>query len=557
MLVLQKVAQQTLTAALAEIRRTFDGPVFDVLGEVTHPLLVKNQLDLVERLYARGLETYPQVDRFFIWRGTEASADGSHVLFYDRETALLARGASTDPLERFGLAPSMGQVVLAAARRHARTQRIYAAFDQDVDGTPYEFFIRTFYTDATRRRFFAVLGFAVDLRRARGALFETLTRGQLRTLLNPSDGSPQFELSVLDETGRRIFGPGSPPPGLAARAPLDLHFYPVNDIRTRMAATAPDKTWTLVLGPQAQSAAIPLASSRTQSYWLSGLSVLLIFVALGFALQVRTRASQLARMQADFVSHVSHQVRTPLSLLSAVTETMALDRVRSPEKLARCVDVVRVETARLSSLVERILEFSRVGDGARQFELEAVPLGRLVRETVESFATALTDTGFSLEVEEAGTPPIVVADPVALEQALVNLLDNAVKYSGDARDIKVRVSSAGNEAIIEVIDQGIGIDPAERTRLFERFYRGAGARLHRQGLGLGLAIVRELVVGQRGSIDVQSAPGAGATFRIRIPVLQAVEPQTGSSTPPAAWFRPGWLFGRFGSLRRSWHDDGK
>jgi signal transduction histidine kinase len=514
-LFMQKVAQQALGEVSAEIRVTFDGPVFDVLTAVNHPHLVANRLDLVEREYCRGLDAYPQVERFFVWRGTEESADASEVLFYSRR----ASGSPNGESRRFEPDPAMGQAVLASARRHARSQRIYALTGHSVGGAPYEIFVRIFYTDATRERFFAVLGFAVSLETVRASLFQQLEAGRLRPLLHPQDGTPQFEMAVVDESGRSLFGPPVPHPGVSASAPLAVRFYPEADIRSRMTSEVPGRTWTLHVIPHDPQAPALLASTRMQSYWLSGLPVLLILMALAFALQVRQRAAQLARMQADFVAHVSHQLKTPVSLLSAVGETMALDRVRSSEKLAHCVEVVRIETARLSSLVERILEFSRVSNGAKRLELEAVPVGPLVRETVESFSTALKDSGFTIEVEEVGPAPVVAADPVALEQALVNLLDNAVKYSGDARLVTVRLTTAGADAVIEVVDRGIGIDPADRKRIFERFYRGAGASLHRHGFGLGLPIVRELVTGQRGTIDVRSTPGSGSTFRIRIPIL--------------------------------------
>ena len=520
-LFLQKVAQQTLTSVAAEIRRTFDGPVFDILPAVNHPHLVAKRMDLVEREYCRGLEAYPQVERFFVWTGAENTADAEDVLFYARRAAADGARALAGAPGAFERDSEMGRVVLASARRHARSQRIYTVVGEDVHGRPYEIFVRIFYTDATRTRFFAVLGFAVNLETARGELFGKLAAGRLRPLLSPEDGSPRFDMAVIDESGRRVFG--SPDPGSAVRisaaAPFAMRFYPENDIRSRMAAEVPGRVWTLVVSPRDVHAPGLLASTRVQSYWLSALPVLLIFVALAFALQVRKRASQLARMQADFVAHVSHQLKTPVSLLSAVAETMALDRVRSTGKLSQCVEVVRIETARLSSLVERILEFSRVSDGGKRLELEAVPLGPLVRETVESFGTALKDSGFSIQFEQIGTPPVVAADPMALEQALVNLLDNAVKYSGDARLVTVRLARAGTHASIEVIDRGIGIDEQDRAKIFDRFYRGAGAHFHRHGFGLGLPIVRELVVAQRGSVDVRSTPGSGTTFRIRIPIL--------------------------------------
>ncbi len=412
----------------------------------------------------------------------------------------------------------MGRLIQQRAREHVGSQRIYLAVSERLNGVPYDIFIRLFYTNAARNECFAVLGFAVNLEHVRRDLFAAIHRQRLASLLDPADGSPSFDMRVFDETGGLVFGPQTPIPPVSARAAFALQFYPIDDIASRMAALVPPREWALVISPRAQKPPIIMAATRMQGYWLSGLSILLMLVALVIAIKSRQRAAQVARMQADFVAHVSHQLKTPVSLLSAVAETVALERVRTPETLAKYVEIVRSQTARLSALVERILEFSRV-DGRRGYELEAVVLGTLVRETVEAFARALATDGYQISVVESGPAPVVAADPAALEQALVNLLDNAIKYSGDSRAVSVRVDVSGSDATVEVADQGVGIDPAERARIFERFYRGRSGALHRQGFGLGLPIAGEIVAAHRGSIDVESVPGQGSVFRIRLPLL--------------------------------------
>jgi two-component system phosphate regulon sensor histidine kinase PhoR len=243
---------------------------------------------------------------------------------------------------------------------------------------------------------------------------------------------------------------------------------------------------------------------------------MLMLFALGLTVQANRRAEEFSRMQADFISHVSHQLKTPLSLLSAVTETVAMDRVRTPEKLAQYVGIIRSEVSRLSVLVKRILEFSRL-EQQRAFEFEDVDLVALVRETVCAFARSLSDVQFHFEIDMAPRSQ-VLADPAAIEQALINLLDNAVKYSGDNREVTVRVRATDHEAIIEVVDSGIGISAADQRRVFEKFYRGAGATRHIGGFGLGLPIAQQLVQAHRGRIEFTSVQGRGSTFRLILPL---------------------------------------
>jgi signal transduction histidine kinase len=531
--ILQKVAEQHATATSLEIRRTFDGPV-STLGAVNHPLLVAGRMDLVASEFAEGLQDYSQVERFFGWNAVTDAAAPGEALFYGRRGDGTPLGPRSDPsLASFQRDPPLGRLLLARARQYAGSQRIYAAFSERVGGTPYDIFVRVFYTDAARTGFFAILGFVVNLDTVRTQLFPALYRTRFAAHLEPPDGSPPFELRVHDESGRLVFGSAAAAAtDVSARSAFALQFYPVG-LAARMGATVEPREWTLTISPRSNGAPGGIVSTRLQGYWLSALSVLLMFVALAFAVSSRRRAAQLAAMQSEFVTHVSHQLKTPLSLLSAVGETMALDRVRSTEKLAQCVDIVRTETARLSALVERILEFSRADEGRRAYEMEVVNLAALASETTEAFARALASEGYQIDVVTSGAPPVVIADPAALEQALVNLLDNAVKYSKDHKTVTVRVGAAGPDAVIEVEDRGIGMAVADRARIFERFYRGAGAVLHRHGFGLGLAIAAELVAAHRGRIEVETEPGLGSTFRIRIPLLHR------AGAEPASRWREG------------------
>jgi signal transduction histidine kinase len=155
----------------------------------------------------------------------------------------------------------------------------------------------------------------------------------------------------------------------------------------------------------------------------------------------------------------------------------------------------------------------------RPLEFDTVDLSALVRETVEAFQASLSSQRFDFRVIEEGPPLLVEADPAALEQVLANLLDNAVKYSGDAKQVTVRVGCSGPEAVIDVIDAGIGVSAADRRRIFEKFYRGSGEAHHRPGFGLGLPIAEELVLAHHGRLELRSSNDVGSTFRVTLPVL--------------------------------------
>ena len=500
--IVRQISEQTAVDIAVELRRTLDGPVFDTLTAVNHPDLRAGRLDLVAQQFAKGLEAYPHVDRFFAWSSNTETTTPGEVLFYGRD-------------QRFGRDPALGAAIVDLARKYAPTQHIYVAADDVGADQRHQIFLRLFWTDAQRLEYFAVLGFVVDPATIRDRLFGGLPRARLDALLARRAGDTPLRLRVTDEHGALVHG--SPNPGtLIGRVEFPMLFYPADDIQSRMAVGVAPRPWAIEVGAPQPAGAF---AGISQGYWPSLLSVALMLVALGLTLQAHRRAAELAQMQTDFVAHVSHQLKTPLSLLSAATETLQMDRIRSPEKLAEYLNTIRAEAARLSTLVQRVLEFSRIQQ-QQSFEFEDVDLGALTHETVDAFAHGLSSRHFKFDLRPEGPGPYVRADPAALEQVIANLLDNAVKYSGAIKEIVIRVRAERSLAIVEVTDHGTGVSPADQVRIFERFYRGPNGS-HRPGFGLGLPIVRELMRAHGGSVEVTSLLGVGSTFRVSLPSIVA------------------------------------
>ena len=492
--IVRQLSEQAADDVASVLRHTLNGPIFDTLAGVNHPDLRAGRMELVARKFSEGLEAYPHVERFFAWRAH--SSPRAEVLFQGRSGGFVRDAA-------------MGRDVLDLAARYAGSQQIYVAAEGVGHGQRHVF-LRLFWTDARRVEYFAVLGFVIDPATLPQQLFAGLHGAGLEELLARRGGELPLQLRVSDERGAVVFGKLAPGVN-GVRVPFSMQFYPADDIRSRIAAGVPGRPWTIEVGAPATGGALDVGG---YDYGPTVLSLLLMLVALGLALQAHRRSSELARMQADFVTHVSHQLKTPLSLLSAATETLQMDRIRSPERLAQYLDTIRAEAQRLTVLVQRVLEFSRVQE-QRTYEFERVDLGALVRETIDAFAHGLAGRQVVFDVRSRGAAPFVLADPAALEQVIANLLDNAIKYSSAEHAVTVSVGVERQWAIIEVTDRGVGIAAAEQQRIFERFYRVPGTG-HRQGFGLGLPIVRELVHAQGGSVGVSSVPGSGSTFRVML-----------------------------------------
>lgn len=508
-IILRQISQQTAADIAVELRSALDGPVFETLTAVNHPDLRAGRIDLVARQYQKGLASYPHVDRFFAWIPS-AGWTPDEVMSFGRDG-------------RFRPDMALGPAILALARRHAPMQQIYIAADRMGPGQQSQVFLRIFWTDAQRRDFFAILGFVVEPATLPERLFDPRRRARLEAVLASHAGEFPITLRVVDDRGQLVYGRAAAGSTIG-RVSFPMLFYPA-DIASRLATRVEPRSWMIEVAAPEQA---PALAGLGQGYWPSLLSVALMLVALGLTLQAYRRSVELAQMQTDFVAHVSHQLKTPLSLLSAATETLQMDRIRSPEKLAEYLDTIRAEAARLSMLVQRVLEFSRLQQ-QRSFEFEQVDLGALTRETVAAFAHGLSGRRFRFDQEPAAAGPYVRADPAALEQVIANLLDNAVKYSDALAEITVRVRAERTLAIVEVTDRGVGVPPAEQVRIFDRFYRAPGAS-PRPGFGLGLPIVRELMLAHGGSVDVTSVVGVGSTFRIALPQV-APESSPGRSLP--------------------------
>lgn len=270
------------------------------------------------------------------------------------------------------------------------------------------------------------------------------------------------------------------------------------------------------------------------NFFFYALALLLIITAFGLVFSYRAVSHQVAmsRLKSDFVSTVSHELRTPLTGMKALLERLEADKVSDPEMLKRYHQVMRQEVQRLAHMVERLLDFSRLEKGRKSFAHEAIDLGHLVGEVVESFENL--DLGQRLRVlPSAGThDPIIAADRAAISQCLHNLIDNALKYSPRESVVTVTTSSTDEEVWVDVRDEGSGIPPFEQERIFEQFYRGKEIRMQKVGgAGLGLSLVKGIVEANGGRVTLETRVGVGSTFRLIFPLrrgLDAPEPQARS-----------------------------
>lgn len=231
----------------------------------------------------------------------------------------------------------------------------------------------------------------------------------------------------------------------------------------------------------------------------------------------------LAQLRSQFVAGVTHELKTPLTAIRMFAETLR-EREHAPHSLrSEYLDTIVSEAERLTRLLNNVLDFSRVEQDQRRYHLEPGDLRESVRAAIRAMKHPIEQNGFALTVEEGVHPIPVCIDADAIEQAILNLITNSLKYSGTGRTLVIRVERGREHATVAVADDGVGIAASEHARIFERFYRVQGPHNDSvSGAGLGLALVEHIVRAHGGYITVDSAPGRGSTFTLWLPLYQNV-----------------------------------
>jgi signal transduction histidine kinase len=260
---------------------------------------------------------------------------------------------------------------------------------------------------------------------------------------------------------------------------------------------------------------------RRTTYVAAGLAGVALIVLVGAAVGRTTRRHlQVARLKTDLVAAASHELRTPLASMRVLIDGLLDDAELDPVKTREYLQLLSGENTRLTRLIENFLTFSRLDGGRTPFVFDDTPAAAIVTAAVDAVRNRLPPSG-DLRVDIEPSIPAISADAQALTTALVNLLENAIKYSPADPRIEIRAAVDDGHVTFAVIDNGIGIAAGQQRRIFRRFYRvDQDLSRHTSGVGLGLTIVESIVRGHGGTVEVASAPGQGSTFTVRVPIAR-------------------------------------
>jgi two-component system phosphate regulon sensor histidine kinase PhoR len=325
-------------------------------------------------------------------------------------------------------------------------------------------------------------------------------------------GTPQARVNVVDEEGRIIYGP-----------PLRTGEFTVG---VKFPTTLYD--WRLQVSPTAsEELASRVQNRRTLELVMLLMACVVIVAGVATILIAAAKERRISALKSEFVANVSHELKTPLALVRMFGEMLQSGRVSSEEKRHEYLEIIVRESERLSGLIENVLDFAKVERGRESYDFADGDVADAVMRAANAYRYRAEKDGVELVVETPSKPLPARIDARAIGLAVINLVDNALKYAPDGGVITVRAAREGPSVLVRVIDQGPGVAPEDRLRIWERFVRGGAAHASREkgkspvrGSGIGLALVKHIAESHGGRAWVDSEPGRGSTFSFTVPAAQ-------------------------------------
>ena len=259
--------------------------------------------------------------------------------------------------------------------------------------------------------------------------------------------------------------------------------------------------------------------------WLLLISLLfsiIVLVTFAFSIYFILRQKKMSEMKSDFINNMTHEFKTPLATISVAADSIVNQRIiGNPERIRYYIDMIKKENTRMNQQIEDILTIARLDKKDFEFRWEAINLHEVIEDAIQSIAIQVENKGGSIAAELLAINPVATSDPSHFANMIYNLLDNAIKYSADAPDIKISTRNTAKGVLVVVEDKGIGMTRTEQSHIFERFYRQTSGNIHNvKGFGLGLSYVKAVVEANRGNISVHSEPEKGSRFEVFIPFIR-------------------------------------
>jgi signal transduction histidine kinase len=497
-----------LSVALERDMKAVQGSVLGGFGE--RRLGFRDPYDLFD-IVASAFSRYPYADSIFVWRVESQSVDGRLYVF-NRVDRPPIWAADLQRPSRFPVAlivDPQPMMPMMGALRASNTREQFVLTEIIAAGVQYQVVASLFFDRGRAQSLAGAVGFLVDLTWVRRHYFGELLK-EVETVI----GENGVNLSILDEHSTPVASSGTTvEQGISFERRFPLAFFD----RSLLAAESKLATipvWTIRVTSSVN------AGSTVQPWralwWLMSLAAVASLVSVILIAQSVRAIAENAAARSEFLATVTHDLKTPLALVRAVGETLEYGRYPPDRRIDEYGRLLRLEASRLTLRIDNLLAFARAGDARQAYRADTVDLLDVIHESLHRAEPRMA--GFELD-ENLADAPLVVGDPTALVQMFDNLIDNAIKYSGDTKHIGIRTATEGASVVVAIQDRGTGIAPADLTRVFEKFFRGSHQR---SGSGLGLAIAQTIVRAHRGTIDIASELGHGTTVTVKLPLSHTI-----------------------------------
>ena len=517
--VLRQLSKETADGVTKNVQDSLKAPYLKVLLGIPQQRTEPLDIPFISNAVEQSLAASPFVERFFIWSDVASETRyRDQVLAYDWNS------------HAFKPAGVEGADMLQRVRDLAPEKRAIEAFETTTNGRRKYVQVQVRYVYPSRDRLTSFVALTVDVDRFRNEYFATVLMPRL-TASDNLTAFPPLVVTVIDQNNRVV----SPPGGSASMPYVDERTFPIVFFEPELAGYAAPgdrkpEVWRIRTGYGAQT--IPEIIEARARPQRAMMAVLAGVMALGvfFFSRATAREVRLAELKSNFVASVSHDLKTPLALIQLFAETLELGRLKSTDRAQEYYRIINSEARKLTRLINNILDFSRIEAGLRRYKAEPADLAETTQRVLDSLDSQFRQNQFTVTFRAQAKLPPVLMDTEAAEQAIENLLSNAMKYSPENRNILVEVDAADGFGRVRVVDQGIGIPTRLQRKIFRKFYRvesdaGSGP----QGCGLGLAIVDSVMRAQGGFVRVDSDPGHGSTFTLHFPIyVEAPGEQTHS-----------------------------
>ena len=549
-LLAERRAHQAADLLLTGLSRDMRGVQNSVLSSPYWDAFMADPSADITTLVASAFARYPYPESFFAWRG-EPRPDG--VLLFtrsDRKPSWLPDDVLPESnTNQFPVAirrdPLVTRMLVDRIEKDAAQGRRFSVFETKIGGVPYQVIARLVYGDAYHEKLEAAFGFTVNLPWVRDHYFPELTRQVARIAADPDLG-----VAVLDDRGKAVVGSA----GEAAENMTVRRNFPLMFCDPLLVALDPPEDLSHV----SWNVQVRMDTDATLAATIDGVNRTLIFsaaaasvLALGLVLTARAvrESERLTELRSEFVSTVTHELKTPIATIRAAGDTIVRGRITSAEGLREYAELVVQEAKRLGRLVDNLLAYARITDVTELYHFDAIDVRALIDDARQEFGAQLTADRFEVSIDIPPDMPSVWGDPAALRLVLRNLIDNAIRYSGESRWLGIAAHAEGTRAHIAVSDRGIGIPEDEIDQVTRRFYRGrrttagsatpeiagtggAGVRgagtggSATAGSGLGLAIVHRIMKDHSGKLIIRGNTPIGTTVTIVLPVETSEHEET-------------------------------